>query len=73
VVNRDWYRTATTAPTLEERIAALAAGSAQLMAAAADVTAVARLMRETLQVTPDGYEKWLVATWRRIAAAATRN
>jgi hypothetical protein len=30
-------------------------------------------MRETLQVTPDGYEKRLVATWRRIAAAATRN
>jgi len=42
VVSREWYRTATTAPTLEERIAALAKGSARLMASAADVIAVAR-------------------------------
>jgi AcrR family transcriptional regulator len=133
VVNREWYRAATTAPTLEERIAALATGSARLMASAADVIAVAReaepvepllaaaasagraatrdairafwtcarddgllslgcdltwladtsgllahaetylLMRETLRVTPEGYEKWLAATLRRMAAAATRN
>jgi AcrR family transcriptional regulator len=133
VVNRDWYRTATTAPTLEERIAAGAAGSARLMASAADLIAVAReaepaepllaaaaragraatrdairmfwtrarddgllppdcdlawladttgllshaetylLMRETLRVTPDGYEKWLADTYRRMAAAATPN
>jgi len=42
VVSREWYRTATTAPTLQARIAALATGSAQLMASAADVIAVAR-------------------------------
>jgi AcrR family transcriptional regulator len=42
VVSREWYRAATTAPTLDERIAALAKGSARLMASAADVIAVAR-------------------------------
>ena len=133
VGSREWYRTATTAPTLEERIAALSRGSARLMASAAGVIAVAReaepaepllaaaahagraatrdavrtfwtrarddgllppgcdlawladttsvlahaetylLMRETLRVTPAGYEKWLAATWRRMAAAATDN
>jgi AcrR family transcriptional regulator len=131
VLGREWYRVATTAPALEERIAALASGSARLMAAAADVIAVAReaapaeplladaaragraatrdaisafwararddgllppgcdlawladttsvlahaetylLMRETLQVTPAGYEDWLAVTWRRLASAAT--
>jgi AcrR family transcriptional regulator len=130
VVSRDWYRTATTAPSLEERIAALAKGSARLMAAAADVIAVAReaeptepllaaaahagrvgtrdatrafwtrarddgllspgcdlawladttsalahaetylLMRETLGMAPDEYERWLAVTWSRLAAAA---
>jgi AcrR family transcriptional regulator len=130
VVSREWYRTATTAPTLEERIAALARGSARLMASAADVIAVAReaepgepllaaaahagraatrdvirafwtragddgllppecdlawladttsvlahaetylLMRETLQMTPGEYEKWLAVTWHRMVAAA---
>ena len=30
VVSREWYRAATTAPTLDERIAALAKGSARL-------------------------------------------
>ena len=133
VVSREWYRTATTAPALEQRIAALARGSARLMASAADVIAVAReaepaepllaaaahagraatrdavrafwtrarddgllppgcdlawladttsvlahaetylLMRETLRMTPAGYEKWLAATWRRMAAAAAQN
>ena len=37
VVSRQWYRTATTAPTLEGRIAAFAEGSARLVASAADV------------------------------------
>jgi len=133
VMNRDWYFTATTAPTLDARIAALAEGSARLMASAGDVIAVAReaepaepllaaaahagraatrdaiwmfwtrarddgllpdgcdltwladttsvlahaetylLMRETLQVTPKLYQRWLVTTWHRMAAAATRN
>jgi AcrR family transcriptional regulator len=132
VVNREWYRTATTAPTLEERIAAAASGSARLLASAADVIAVARqaepteplladaahagraatrdavrtfwararddgllpagcdlawladttsvlahaetylLMRETLRVTPKGYENWLATTWHRMAAAAAQ-
>ena len=42
VVSREWYRTATTAATLEERIAAAAQGSARLMASAADIIAVGR-------------------------------
>ena len=42
LVSRAWYRTATTAPTLQERIAAAAKGSARLMASAADIIAVAR-------------------------------
>src|ERR1700749_3876792 len=42
VVSREWYRTATTAPTLEERIAAFAQGSARLVTSAAEVIAVAR-------------------------------
>jgi AcrR family transcriptional regulator len=42
MVSRQWYRTATTAPTLDERIAAFAEGSARLMMSAADVIAVAR-------------------------------
>jgi len=42
VVSREWYRTALSAPTLDERITALAAGSARLVTAAADVVAVAR-------------------------------
>ena len=31
------------------------------------------LMRETLRMTPGRYEKWLAATWRRLAAAATQD
>jgi AcrR family transcriptional regulator len=133
VVGREWYRSATAAPTLDERIAALAKGSAALMASAADVIAVAHeagpaepvlaaaaragraatrdairafwerarddgllpagcdvewladttsvlahaqtylLMRETLRITPERYEKWLATTWRRLAAAATQD
>ena len=42
VVSREWYRAATTAPTLDARIAAVAAGSTRLLASAADVIAVAR-------------------------------
>jgi hypothetical protein len=30
------------------------------------------LMRETLQMTPKRYQSWLATTWRRMAAAATR-
>lgn len=41
VTGREWYRDATSAPTLEERIAAHARGSAQLLGSAADVIAVA--------------------------------
>lgn len=42
VVSRGWYQTALSAPTLDERITALVAGSARLVTAAADVVAVAR-------------------------------
>ena len=132
VVSREWYRTATTAPTLEARIAAAAEGSARLLASAADVIAVAGeaeatepllaaaaragraatrdavrafwarahddgllpagcdltwladttsvlahantylLMRETLGMTPERYQSWLVTTYHRMVAAATR-
>ena len=41
VVNRDWFQASLTAPTLTERIAAQAGGVAQLMAASADIMAVA--------------------------------
>ena len=132
VVSREWYRTATTAPTLDARIAAAAEGSTRLLASAADVIAVAReaeatepllaaaaragraatrdsirtfwtrahddgllpagcdltwladttsvlahadtylLMRETLGMSPERYQSWLVTTFRRMVAAATR-
>ena len=42
VVGREWYRTAISAPTLEERVAAMARGSTRLMVSAADLIAVAR-------------------------------
>jgi AcrR family transcriptional regulator len=133
VVGRDWYRTATTAPTLDRRIAAFARGSARLIASAADVIAVAGeaeavepllanaaragraatrdvvrtfwrrarddgllppgcdltwladttsalahaetylIMRETLRMSPQRYQKWLAITWRRLASAAVRS
>lgn len=131
VISRDWYRTATSAATLDDRIAAFAKGSARLVTSAADVIAVAReaepgepllaaaaqagraatrqavrtfwmrarddgllpagcdltwlaettgalahaetylLMRETRAVTATRYERWLAATWRRMALAAS--
>jgi AcrR family transcriptional regulator len=131
VVHRGWYHAATTAPSLDARISAFAAGSAGLMASAADVIAVAReaeatepvlaaaagagrratheavrifwtrarddellppradlawladttsvlahaetylLMRETLRVTPNRYQKWMATTWQRMAVAAS--
>jgi AcrR family transcriptional regulator len=64
VVSRAWYRAATTASTLEERIAALAKGSARLMASAADVIAVAR---EAEPAEP------LLAAAAHAGRAATRN
>jgi AcrR family transcriptional regulator len=64
VVSREWYRTATTAPTLQERIVSLAEGSARLMASAADVIAVAR---EAEQAEP------LLAAAARAGRAATRD
>jgi AcrR family transcriptional regulator len=64
VVSREWYRAATTAPTLDARIAALAEGSARLMASAADVIAVAR------EAEPS--EPLLAAT-ARAGKAATRD
>src|SRR5215470_792198 len=64
VVSREWYRTATTAHTLQERIGALAKGSARLMASAADVIAVAREAEPT--------EPLLAAT-ARAGRATTRD
>ena len=53
VVSRQWYRIATTAPTLQERIAAFAEGSARLMTSAADVIAVARQAEPTEPLLAD--------------------
>ena len=64
VVGREWYLIATTAPTLEERIAAAAKGSARLMASAADLIAVAR---EAESAEP------LLAAAARAGRAATRD
>jgi AcrR family transcriptional regulator len=64
VVSREWYGTATTAPTLDERIAAFAEGSARLMVSAADVIAVAR---EAEPAEP------LLAAAARAGRAATRD
>ena len=64
VVSREWYRAATTAPTLEERIAAFARGSARLVVSAADVIAVAR---EAEPAEP------LLAAAARAGRAATRD
>jgi len=47
VMSREWYRTATTAPTLEERIAAFAKGSARLVTSVADLIPVARQAEPT--------------------------
>jgi AcrR family transcriptional regulator len=64
VVSRAWYRTATTAPSLDARIAAFATGSARLMGSAADVVAVA------LQAEP---AEPLLAAAARAGRAATRD
>jgi AcrR family transcriptional regulator len=64
VVGRDWYLTATSAATLEQRIAAMAKGCARLMASAADVIAVAR--------EAEGSEP-LLAEAGRAGRAATRD
>jgi AcrR family transcriptional regulator len=64
VVSREWYRTATTASTLDARIAALAKGSAWLVGSAADVIAVAR---EAELTEP------LLAAAARAGRAATRD
>lgn len=47
VVGREWYQTATSAPTLDARIAAFATGGARLVTSAADVIAVAHEAERT--------------------------
>ena len=42
ITERDWFRIAVTAPTLEERVAAVAAGGRQLMERTGDVIGVAQ-------------------------------
>jgi AcrR family transcriptional regulator len=64
VVNRKWYRTALTAPSLDARIAAFVKGSARLVASAADVIAVAREAASTEPV---------LAAAARDGRAATRD
>jgi AcrR family transcriptional regulator len=72
VVSRQWYRTATSAPTLEERIAALAEGSARLMASAADVIAVAREAEPTEPLLAAAARAGRVATREAIRTFWTR-
>ncbi len=62
VVSREWYRTATTAPTLQERIAASAKGSARLVTSAADVIAVARQAESTEPLLAEAAHAGRVAT-----------
>ena len=62
VVSREWYRTATTAPTLQERIAAFARGSARLVASAADVIGVARQAEPTEPLLADAAHAGRAAT-----------
>ena len=62
VVNRQWYRTATTAPTLQERVAAFAGGSARLVTSAADVIAVARQAEPTEPLLADAARAGRAAT-----------
>jgi AcrR family transcriptional regulator len=72
VVSREWYRTATTAPTLDARIAALAEGSARLMASAADVIAVAREAEPTEPLLAAAAYAGRTATREAIRAFWTR-
>ena len=64
VPHRDWYQAALTAPTVEERIELMAAGSADLLARAGDVIAVA------LQAE---HAEPLLAEAARAGRAATRD
>lgn len=64
VPHRDWYQAALTAPTIGERIALMAAGSADLLARAGDVMAVA------LQAE---HAEPLLAEAARAGRAATRD
>ncbi|HTR90384.1 MAG TPA: helix-turn-helix domain-containing protein [Trebonia sp.] len=64
VVSREWYRTATTAPTLQERIAEFAKGSARLVTSMADLIPVARQAEPT---------EPLLAAAARAGRAATRD
>jgi AcrR family transcriptional regulator len=64
VTHREWYLTAVSASTLDERIAAFAKGSARLLASAADVIAVAD---EAAATEPD------LAAAGRAGRAATRD
>ena len=62
MVSREWYRTATTAPALRERIAAFAEGSTRLMTSAADVIAVARQAEPTEPLLADAARAGRAAT-----------
>lgn len=75
VAGREWFRTALSAPTLEERITAHAAGAARLMASAADVVAVAReaaptepLLAESLHADREATREALRSFWTTAAA-----
>jgi AcrR family transcriptional regulator len=72
VVSREWYRTATTAPSLDARIEAFATGSARLMASAADVIAVAREAEPTEPLLAAAAHAGRAATRDAIRAFWTR-
>ncbi len=76
VGHRDWYLTALRAPTLDERIAAFAKGSAVLLGSAADVIAVAREAEATEPVLSAAGQAGRAATRdtvRRFWAAADKD
>jgi AcrR family transcriptional regulator len=63
VIDREWFRTTLSAPTLPDRIRAQARGAARLMASAADVLAVAN---------EAAAEEPLIAAARQAGRDATR-
>jgi AcrR family transcriptional regulator len=66
VVSREWYQTATSAPTLDARIAAFARGSTRLLTAAADIVAVAREAEPTEPLLADHANAGRAATQEAI-------
>ncbi|TQK71906.1 TetR/AcrR family transcriptional regulator [Nocardioides sp. SLBN-35] len=72
VRGRDWYRTATTAATLAERIAAFTRGGARLARSAADVVAVSREAEPTEPLLAEQAHAGRAATYDAVRTFWTR-